>query len=143
VAVEVQQGGRGFGPDAGQRSVGLCCLQGGQAGVQRLQLSAALGGESGGEAVGRCNLDNTGIAPEQYFTADPAALRPLLAAVDASAPLEWFAALGLYTRTDEAGRVYPYSNQANCGPALPPMAQMTASARRVWSWPSASSHRMV
>ena len=61
---------------------------------------------------GRCNLDNTGIAPEQYFTADPAALRPLLAAVDAAAPLEWFAALGLYTRTDEAGRVYPYSNQA-------------------------------
>ena len=47
---------------------------------------------------GRCNLDNTGIAPEQYFTADPAALRPLLAAVDAAAPLEWFAALGLYTR---------------------------------------------
>ena len=61
---------------------------------------------------GRCNLDNTGIVPEQYFTADPAALRPLLAAVDAAAPLEWFAALGLYTRTDEAGRVYPYSNQA-------------------------------
>ena len=61
---------------------------------------------------GRCNLDNTGIAPEQYFTADPAALRPLLAAVDAAAPLKWFAALGLYTRTDEAGRVYPYSNQA-------------------------------
>ena len=24
---------------------------------------------------GRCNLDNTGIAPEQYFTADPAAAR--------------------------------------------------------------------
>ena len=61
---------------------------------------------------GRCNLDNTGIAPEQYFTADSAALRPLLVAVDAAAPLEWFAALGLYTRTDEAGRVYPYSNQA-------------------------------
>lgn len=61
---------------------------------------------------GRCNLGNTGIALEQYFTADPAALRPLLAAVDAAAPLEWFAALGLYTRTDEAGRVYPYSNQA-------------------------------
>ena len=61
---------------------------------------------------GRCNLDNTGIAPECYFTADPKALRPLLAAVEAAAPLEWFAALGLYTRTDEAGRVYPYSNQA-------------------------------
>ena len=61
---------------------------------------------------GRCNLDNTAIAPEKYFTADPAALRPLLAAVDAAAPLTWFEQLGLYTRTDEAGRVYPYSNQA-------------------------------
>ena len=30
---------------------------------------------------GRCNLDNTAIAPEKYFTADPAALRPLLAAL--------------------------------------------------------------
>ena len=61
---------------------------------------------------GRCNLDNTGIAPDKYFTASPAALRPLLAAVDAAAPLDWFRQLGLYTRTDEAGRVYPYSNQA-------------------------------
>lgn len=61
---------------------------------------------------GRCNLDNTGIAPEMYFTADPAALRPLLAAVDAADPLGWMQTHGLYTRTDEAGRVYPYSNQA-------------------------------
>ena len=61
---------------------------------------------------GRCNLDNTGIAPERYFTADPAALRPLLQAVNAADPLGWLAAHGLYTRTDEAGRVYPYSNQA-------------------------------
>ena len=61
---------------------------------------------------GRCNLDNTGIAPEMYFTADPAALRPLLAALDAADPLGWMQAHGLYTRTDEAGRVYPYSNQA-------------------------------
>ena len=61
---------------------------------------------------GRCNLGNTGIAPELYFTADPAALRPLLDAVNTADPLRWFRALGLYTRTDEAGRVYPYSNQA-------------------------------
>ena len=56
---------------------------------------------------GRCNLDNTGIAPERYFTADPAALLPLLDAVNAADPLGWFRALGLYTRTDEAGRIYP------------------------------------
>ena len=57
---------------------------------------------------GRC----TGIAPERYFTSDPAGLKPLLAAVNAADPLGWFESLGLYTRTDEAGRVYPYSNQA-------------------------------
>ena len=60
-----------------------------------------------------CSSDlNTGIAPACYFTADPKALAPLLNAVNTAAPLEWFRALGLYTRTDEAGRVYPYSNQA-------------------------------
>ena len=61
---------------------------------------------------GRCNLDNTAAGAERYFTSTPAALQPLLAAVDAAAPLDWFRQLGLYTRTDEAGRVYPYSNQA-------------------------------
>lgn len=61
---------------------------------------------------GRCNLDNTGIAPEMYFTADPAALRGLLRTVDAADPRGWLEEMGLYTRVDEAGRVYPYSNQA-------------------------------
>ena len=54
---------------------------------------------------GRCNLDNTGIAPECYFTSDQAALAPLLNAVNTADPLAWFTALGLYTRTDETGRL--------------------------------------
>lgn len=61
---------------------------------------------------GRCNLDNADPSPERYFTSTPDALRPLLASVQAAAPLEWFRTLGLYTRVDEAGRIYPYSNQA-------------------------------
>ncbi len=61
---------------------------------------------------GRCNLDNTDPSAERYFTADPAALEPLLKAVKNADPLGWFCRMGLYTRTDEAGRVYPYSNQA-------------------------------
>ena len=32
--------------------------------------------------------------------------------MDEAAPLAWFESLGLYPRADEAGRVYPYSNQA-------------------------------
>lgn len=61
---------------------------------------------------GRCNLDNRNMSPERYFTSSPEQLQCLLAAVDSAAPLAWFEALGLYPRTDEAGRVYPYSNQA-------------------------------
>ena len=61
---------------------------------------------------GRCNLDNQSIAPERYFTSDPAALQRLLKAVEAADPLGWFHSLGLVTRADETGRVYPYSNQA-------------------------------
>ena len=46
------QGGVGLGPDAGQTLVRLCTLQSGQAGVQRGQCTAALGGEPGAKAVG-------------------------------------------------------------------------------------------
>ena len=48
----VQQGCCCLGADAGQSLVGLCALQGGQAGVQRLHPAAALGGEPGAKAVG-------------------------------------------------------------------------------------------
>ena len=70
------------------------------------------------ELLGPCRqalvvgLGNRDITPERYFTSSPKALRRLLSAVDEAAPLAWFESLGLYPRTDEAGRVYPYSNQA-------------------------------
>lgn len=61
---------------------------------------------------GRCNLDNLAISPEKYFSSSPSALSPLLRTVEQAAPLAWLEALGLYPRADEAGRIYPYSNQA-------------------------------
>ena len=64
----------------------------------------------GGGVVG----DLTGFAAATFLRGVDFIQIPttLLAAVDAAAPLAWFEQLGLYTRTDEAGRVYPYSNQA-------------------------------
>ena len=59
---------------------------------------------------GRCNLDNTGITPERYFSSEPQALEKMLSAM--GSPLSWFHSHGLMTRTDPEGRVYPYSNQA-------------------------------
>jgi len=59
---------------------------------------------------GRCNLDNNGIHPDCFFTADRSAMESMLSAM--GDPLDWFHRHGLLTRADEAGRVYPYSNQA-------------------------------
>lgn len=60
---------------------------------------------------GRCNLDNTGIHPNCFFTTDRKAMAEMLSAM--GDPLDWFHHHGLLTRADEAGRVYPYSNQAS------------------------------
>ena len=62
---------------------------------------------------GRCNLDNAASSdPGRYFTAAPGALAALLGVIDQADVLGWWERLGLVTRTDEEGRLYPYSNQA-------------------------------
>ena len=62
---------------------------------------------------GRCNLDNAASSdPGRYFTAAPGALAALLGVIDQADVPGWWKRLGLVTRTDEEGRLYPYSNQA-------------------------------
>ena len=85
---------------------------GGSAHITVLDKNARVGKKLLATGNGRCNLDNRKIRPECYFTSSPGALSRLLAVVDRASPLAWFEGLGLYPRTDEAGRVYPYSNQA-------------------------------
>lgn len=63
---------------------------------------------------GRCNFDHLASGePSRYFTAAPAALAGLLAAIDAADLPAWWKGLGLLHRADETGRLYPYSNQAS------------------------------
>ena len=62
---------------------------------------------------GRCNLTNTGAAPENYHGAQPEFAERALAAFPPAAALDWFAAHGLLTVTEPGGRVYPLSNAAN------------------------------
>ena len=63
---------------------------------------------------GRCNLANGDIRPDWYFTGDPPRMQAMLAAIQAGGdPVQWFQTHGLVCRApDEAGRIYPYSNQA-------------------------------
>ncbi len=60
---------------------------------------------------GRCNMMNTNEG-DYYFCADGFA-DFALQRFNVKSNLDFFAALGLYTRVDEEGRVYPLSNQAS------------------------------
>lgn len=60
---------------------------------------------------GRCNLTNTRLSPEDY-NGDGELLRAVLEAVPLREVLAFFSSLGLMTRTEDEGRVYPRSGQA-------------------------------
>ncbi|MDD6189111.1 MAG: aminoacetone oxidase family FAD-binding enzyme [Clostridiales bacterium] len=59
---------------------------------------------------GRCNLSNDKATPESYI-GETALISPVLA--EFGNVKSFFASMGLYTRTDNEGRVYPMSNAAS------------------------------
>ena len=62
---------------------------------------------------GRCNLSNTKLDFSNYHGDDPEFAKFALDSFHVSRTLRWFDSLGLYTVTEDSGRVYPYSDQAN------------------------------
>ncbi|MBO6041136.1 MAG: NAD(P)/FAD-dependent oxidoreductase, partial [Oscillospiraceae bacterium] len=62
---------------------------------------------------GRCNLTNTGAAPENYHGEQAGFAAPALAKFTPLDTLDFFHALGLLTEEEDGGRVYPLSNSAN------------------------------
>ena len=62
---------------------------------------------------GRCNLTNTGAAPENYHGETPDFALPALRAFPPEAALDFFRGLGLLVVEEYGGRVYPLSNSAN------------------------------
>lgn len=61
---------------------------------------------------GRCNLTNTGAAPENYHGSDPDFVRPVLESYPPEQVLAFFRALGLLTTQEYGGRVFPRSGHA-------------------------------
>lgn len=59
---------------------------------------------------GRCNMLNIYAGADDYSS--PSFVRDILSAYGAESTRRFFEELGLYTRCDEEGRVYPLSNQA-------------------------------
>ena len=62
---------------------------------------------------GRCNLTNIHVDLSAYHGENPEFTKFALERFDVEETLTWFENMGLYTVTEESGRVYPYSDQAN------------------------------
>ena len=82
-----------------------------QAHVLLLEKNPRIGKKLLATGNGRCNLDNSNMSPDCFFSSDKDGVKRLLASM--GEPLDWFKSHGLLCREDEAGRVYPYSNQAS------------------------------
>ena len=62
---------------------------------------------------GRCNLSNIHADGSSYHGTDAAFAEYALNQFPPEKTLNWFSEMGLYTVTEESGKVYPYSDQAN------------------------------
>ena len=62
---------------------------------------------------GRCNLTNIHANGNSYHGQQPSFSYDALDAFGPDKTISWFQDMGLYTVTEETGRVYPYSDQAN------------------------------
>ena len=62
---------------------------------------------------GRCNLSNIHSDKGGYHGENPEFAKTAIESFPPNATLQWFADLGLYTVTEDSGKVYPYSDQAN------------------------------
>ena len=79
--------------------------------IHIFERQARLGKKLSATGNGRCNLTNRKPAP--YGGEDPAFASYALGRYGVEETLAIFAELGLYTVTEESGRVYPYCDQAN------------------------------
>ncbi len=78
-----------------------------------LERQARLGRKLMATGNGRCNLTNRNLSEKNYHGDAPAFSGYALKEFDTAQTLSWFEGMGLYTVTEDSGKVYPYSDQAN------------------------------
>ena len=81
--------------------------------VLLLERQARIGRKLLATGNGRCNLTNTGAAPEHYHGENPSFAVPALEAFPPEKTLAFFHELGLLTQEEYGGLVYPLPNSAN------------------------------
>ncbi len=100
---------------AGASGMAAALAAGENPGVQviLLERQARVGRKLQATGNGRCNLSNLHAARGGYHGADSAFAAPAIEAFPPEATLAWFRSMGLFSVTEESGKVYPYSDQAN------------------------------
>ena len=81
--------------------------------VRLFERQARVGRKLMATGNGRCNLTNTQAGPRNYHGEAPDFVRPALERFGPAEALDFFRGLGLLTREEYGGRVYPLSNSAN------------------------------
>ena len=80
--------------------------------VKLLDGSAKTARKVSASGNGRCNLSNSDVTPSRYLSSDPDRLAEILAKGQGVVE-DFFASLGVLTTSDEAGRLYPWSNRSS------------------------------
>ena len=62
---------------------------------------------------GRCNLTNTDISPDKYYGQNTKCLHSIFKRFSSKDVMEFFEQLGVQFKTEEAGRIFPVTNQAS------------------------------
>ena len=102
-----------IGAGASGMAAALAAAENPQNIVILMERQARVGRKLQATGNGRCNLSNIHADRGGYNGTHPEFALSAITSFDPKATLRWFADLGLYTVTEDTGRVYPYSDQAN------------------------------
>lgn len=102
-----------IGGGASGMAAALAAAQNPDVQVLLLERHARVGRKLLATGNGRCNLTNIHAEAGSYHGDEAAFAEHALNTYPVKETLDWFASLGLYTVTEDSGRVYPYSDQAN------------------------------
>lgn len=102
-----------IGAGASGMAAALAAAENPNVSVILMERQARVGRKLQATGNGRCNLSNAHAAVWAYHGQQPEFTEPALEAFGPGDTMFWFQNLGLYTVTEESGKIYPYSDQAN------------------------------
>jgi len=102
-----------IGAGASGMAAALAAAQNPDAQVILIERQARVGRKLAATGNGRCNLSNIHASTGGYHGEEKSFADFAIANFGPEKTLKWFENMGLFTVTEESGRVYPYSDQAN------------------------------